>query len=381
MNSARAALQFADCKHVKSSKEAWTCCTRIRAVVGALQQSSPGAENNTALFSECVKQLTQLLKSSISGTSEPALRALNECLQHCPQDVFLQAAADLSPELYSVIRRGDAPSTQAACVCYRVLSERMLQCLAVPAARTIAAQALAKTVAAVVHLLGEQQSAASQSQGFQLVVTLARCMPQVLRSQTVAVSSACMHAVSPPANTSSALPMETRMNAAHALACVGSCTSTSDEWAAHMHGLLRAAHLALALLPMPPRDSELQQAALDVLGGGVAQPWASFASPAADSGLEHIVPTTTLLLHCVACMLSEQAPMVAPLPMSALVLLASRLLSLRTASAMPPGSDPVQACQWAACTSALLNAGATPMHQSRCLRCQLLCLYHIDNGP
>lgn len=367
MDSARAALELATCRSVKSFEDVCEACARLRAAVAVLQRQPASASQASAtLFKQCLDKCTQLLKGSVAGSAATVLHALAECLQHCPQDVLLQAAVDLAPELLAMVKRGDVMSTAAACICYKVFTERLLQCLAVPATRSVAAQCLAKAVAAAVYLIGEQQSADKQCQGFALKTAVAGCMPQALRSQTAAVSSACLRAVSPPANAATALPLQRRIDAAHALACVGACTATSEGWAMHMHGLLRAVHLALALLPMPPRDSDLHQAAQDVLGGSVGQTWAAFVPPAADAGLDRIFTTVTLLLHCVACMLSERMQVAAPLPMAALVLLVSRLLSLRTARAMQPLSDPVQACQWSACTGPLINAGVLALLACAC---------------
>jgi hypothetical protein len=144
---------------------------------------------------------------------------------------------------------------------------------------------------------------------------------------------------------------------ANAAACLAACAGSPANWSACMHGLLHQAHACLAALPMPHRDPELHQAARDVLGGSAGPPWNALALPTPSTPLSESMRVVVALLHAVTVMLSNHAPMPVPLPMSALVLLATRLLSLRPAAAILPGLSLDQVCQWQVCSGPLLRYG------------------------
>jgi hypothetical protein len=354
--SIKAVLQLSEAS-IKTADDAWTMCHTAMAAACALQQ--PGLQANSdseVLHAQCIEVLTRMVQSHQAWSTAPAFQALAFAMQHAPQGVFLQGCEELSPEIYSAARRDDEATTRAACACCRSFTDRLLQYLASSSTRTAAAQSLAKVVAAAMHLIKREGSTASQEEGYQLIVELARCMPQVLKSQTIAVGSACIAAISQP-KVATRLPMAVRLRAAHALACLALPSISSEGWALHVHGLLQVAHGALAALPMPLKDSELAQAARDVLGPATSAPWHAMTMPTADTSFAETMQMVTLLLHCLGCILAERAPALAPLPMSALVLLASRLLSLRVATSAAAGTSPLQACQWSVCSGALLAAG------------------------
>ena len=350
-------LQLAAGNSAKSAHEAQLLGCQVRAAAGALQQAGSGCSADAcAAHLRLLEMLTKQLSTQQVAKLHPILQALQDVLKHSPRDALLQVSTSIATELGNVIRLGNAAAIAASCACCHLLVVRLQQHVADSSHRATAAQALSKVVAATVPLLSQNAPASSTSEGFQLVIAMARCMPQVLKSQTQAIRGACIAAMSSEGNA--AMPLAERLHAAHALACIAACAGNSQGWAEQMHGALHAAHAALAVLPMPQRDADLQRASQDVLGGAVSAPWHTLPALSPTSRLHHRVERFTLLLHCVSSMLSERAPMPAPLPMSALVLLASRLLALRASGKAALGGDPVEACQWAACCQPLLAAGA-----------------------
>jgi hypothetical protein len=356
---ARSALQLACAGPAESQDAAALLCARVRAVIATLElhQELDHGLHTAPLFSKSLNELSKLIRRNNAWARVPALATLALLLEHCPKDLFLQGTSDLAPELYSIVKQDDEDSTRSACACFTSMIDRLLPCLASPSTKTTTAHVLSKVVAAAMHLVNDKQQSELRTQGFVLIVKIARCMPQVLKSQTIVVSGACIKVIT--AQTKPALPMATRLSAAHALACMSMCTASSDGWSVHMHGLLCAAHCALEGLPMPRKDRELQQAALDVLTQSAAVPWNAFSTASKDASLPERVHVVTLLLHCVACTLTERTPMAAPMPMSALVLLASRLLSLRPTAPVATGYNLVEACQWSVFCAPLLGAGAS----------------------
>lgn len=327
------------------------------AVALALGQDQHRDADGSDLFQACIKAAVGCLSSQDVDVQRAALAALETALQHCRRDVFLERAAEVTQRVQALARSPAAP-LGAVCKCLHAILARTAPLLT-SAVKPQAATVAAKIAAAAMQLL---QPRSGSQHAFELLASIAGCMPQVLRSHTVTATNACLSAVVLAAGD---ISLEGRLSAARAVARLAVCSGSADGWGVSMHGLLYIAHTALAALPMPHKDEQLLQAAMDVLGGAPAAPWSTVRQPAASWPLCDAMLASTALLHAVSCALSERTPMAAPLPASALVLLASRLISVRPAAAafsMASEADPLRACQWQACAAPLLNAGALHVH-------------------
>ena len=346
------------------------------AVALSLGQDQHRSADASQLFQTCIKAATGCLSSSDPQAQLGAMAALVTALQHCRGDVFLERAADVAQRLQAVVRAPHAP-LQPACRCFRVILQRVAPLLT-SAVKPQAAVVAAKVAAAAMQLL---QSAGGAKHAFELIVAIAGCMPQVLRTHTMTATHACLDAVVLPAGD---INLDARLSAAQAVARLAACSGSSEACGISIHGLVYFTHATLAALPMPHKDEQLLQAALDVLGAAPATPWSTVRQPAASWPLCDAMCASTALLHAVSCALSERVPMAAPLPASALVLLSSRLLSVRpavAAASMASETDPLRACQWQACAAPLLNAGVPRL--ASCCQVDLLvqrlygCITHI----
>lgn len=354
----RMALQLAGSVNEKHPREAGQRCLHIQAVLSSLQQQQqldPEA-NVSPAYSGLFKSLSDMLKSQHAAHRAHSLRLLALWLQNCPADMFLDKCTEVATNLYNQSRHVHVHAAEALFACFYSLVGRLRPCLSSPATKTAVAQALSKAAAAAQHLMQTNQPTLRRN-SFLIVIQIAQCMPQALKSQTNTISSACLAALAPGGGT--ALPLRTRLLAAHALACMAACTATGEGWALHVRELLSLAHSALASLPMPGKDAALGQAATDVLAGAVSPQWAKLEMPTATAPLLERVELVTLLIHSLACALAESAPLMVPLPMAALVLLASRLLSLRPSAPAPAGLAAVEGCQWSCVTVGLVNTGAS----------------------
>ena len=342
-------------------------CSRIHAVISAASHQREGGHEaaSSATVPKCLTAAHKQLSGAAPAAQAQLMGVLTRAVQDCAfSQQLTQAISGITPDLLDVVKRGEPSAVAAACACYDAIAARAAQHLATPATRSWAAQALASAVTAALHLLPGDTSPL-QHHGFELVCGLADAMPQLLKSHAATICAACFATIVPAGSApqqgqrpaQSTAPMATRLLAAHALARLACASGTPEGWAAHTQGLLIAMHQALAALPMPDKDNDVLHAAQDVLGAPAAPAWAAFSATAPQASLADRVEVATLLLHCLSVTLTSKSAALAPLPMSALVLLVSRLLSLREKPAVANESVVAQ-CQWPACASALLASGA-----------------------
>lgn len=344
-------------------------CERLHAAVAACSTCNDSCSASTAadIVAQSLAAAHKRLRGAAPDAQAQLLAVLSHAVQQCPFGKQLtDGISAMTPDLLAVVKHGPPACVEAACACFCAIAARMSQHLASAAAKSAAAQALAAATTAAVHLVQSGQSPAHRHHGLLLVCSIADTHPQLLKSQAATICTACCNEIAPNLAdgaehahhaAQAALPMETRLHAAHALARMACASGTPEGWGAHMQGLLIATHHALAALPMPATDGDVLRAAQDVLGTPEAAVWAQFSAPGQHSSLSERVEVVTLLLHSLAVMLTSKSATLAPLPMSALVLLVSRLLSLREQPGVAEQGD-LEACQWHACAPALLTAGA-----------------------
>lgn len=166
--------------------------------------------------------------------------------------------------------------------------------------------------------------------GLHVAIAVLDCMPQAAKSSCTALSTAC-HGIM----QKQILALEDRLRAAHVLAALPASQSTTDAHSQHLQGLLHTIHTTLSSIPSPVTDAGAAQAATDVLGTSVEGTWnqSRLLQPPRVSS-NHVpvfqrLEAITLLLECLDATLQRRTETPVPLPMTALVLLLSRLLAHR----------------------------------------------------
>jgi len=167
--------------------------------------------------------------------------------------------------------------------------------------------------------------------------------------------------------------LENRILAAHVLAALPASQNTADAHSQHLQGLLKTVHGALTSIPSPPTDPGAAQAAADVLGASVEGSWSQSALLQPAKGLSQYVSplqrleAVTLLIECLDETLRRRTEMSVPLPMTALVLLVSRLLAHRPSMVHRLSQhSPADRAQLHLLGGPLLNSG-TAMTPEPCL--------------
>jgi hypothetical protein len=331
-------------------------CAQLNVAVATLvmHQHFHGAAECSQLFSECLKAALSLLAKVHPKWQARSLGTVDTLVKHCPKSVFLQHVPDVIQQLQPFTKSENGTLICAACSCLDSALSRAAPLVAAASSKSAAAKIVSKIAAHATQLLDSSTSVPGRTWACVLLAGIARCMPQALKSQVLSVSSACLQLITKAAP---ATCLELQLAAANAAACLAACTGSPADWSGYVHSLLHQAHSSLASLPMPHRDPQLLHAARDVLGGSPGPPWSGLVLPTSEQPLSESMQVTTALLHAVMVVLCSTAPMPAPLPVSALVLLSTRLLSIRPAAALSSDADPERACQWQVCSGPLLRYG------------------------
>lgn len=320
------------------------------------------------VFKQCIAAADRLCRLKEDFARVKGLDAMRLAIQHCPKTLFLSSLQELSMRANASARGASVPAACAAAGCLLQILLRLRTYMAAQGVKTAAAQCIAQIIASAVHMM--QADLVVIHHGLLVARAVLDCMPQAAKSSHTALSAAC-HAIM----QKSSLALEDRLHAAHVLAALPASQSTADAHSQHLQGLLHTIHATLSSLPSPVTDAGAAQAARDILGTSIQGGWSqsSLLQPPRATSQHVPVPqkleAITLLLECLDETLQRRTELPVPLPMTALVLLVSRLLAHRP-SMVPQLAQhsPDDRLQLHLIGGPLLNAGAASRTPQR-LRC------------
>eukprot|EP00892_Ulva_mutabilis_P007372 jgi/Ulvmu1/5006/UM021_0023.1 len=285
-------------------------------------------EEGDKVYKQCIAAADRLCRLKDDFGRVKGLEAMRVAVQHCSKTLFLKTFPDMSLRANSLARGSSVAAARAAAECLVQIMQRLHTFMTAQGVKAAAAQCIAQVIASAAYML--QGDAAVVHHGLLILRSVLDCMPQAAKSSYSTLSASC-HAVM----QNQSLHLDDRILAAHVLAALPASQSTADAHSQHLQGLMRTIHTVLSSMPSPPTDPGAAQAACDVLGTSIEGSWSQCALLKPPRAASQYVPpqqrlgAITLLLECLDETLQRRTEMAVPLPMTALVLLVSRLLAHR----------------------------------------------------
>lgn len=296
--------------------------------IGSHFESDASHQEPEKVFKQCISASDRLCRLKYDFGRVKGLEAMRMAIQHCPRKMFLASFSEMSMRANSLARGSSIPVARAAAGCLVQIMQRLHTYMAAPGVKAAAAQCIAQIIASSACMM--QGDAAVVHHGLLILRSVLDCMPQAAKSSYTTLTAAC-HAIM----QNQSVHLEDRILAAHVLAALPASQNTNDAHSQHLQGLLKTIHTALTSIPSPPTDPGAAQAACDVLGATVEGNWSQCSLLQPPRAASQYTPplqrleAITLLLECLDETLQRRTETAVPLPMTALVLLVSRLLAHR----------------------------------------------------